>query len=502
MKKVIKRALCMIFIVSVLLFQSSCGIIVWNENGADTDDTSAPTSDTSSDTNSGDIKPPEADDSIDAQPKAPSELARERLEALLDRDLSTSKLIIATSDREALRPTGDTGSAASRARGDAFRAVEEKYNTEILLSGYDTAALLEAAKTAYNTDMYFADLIAIPQNMLGFFHAEGILANMNSLPFTNYSAEYYNHGINEQAKIGSVQFGISGAINFDPDKINCVYFNRMLVTACGVEDIYSLVREGEWTFDTVSELSLMANDANQSILGIGARVPTLDFIDICASAQGMKYVNTSADVPTVDYFSGDFADHATGIVTRLYNMIYKDKIVAQTEGDTTHHIFTTGSLLFCVDNLSYAQKIANSESEWGILPMPKYNSEQEVYISPTDGDMQIFCALANTPHFETSGLILEALNCAAYGYVDRAYKDTCIDYYLRDSGSIGMLDVIIDSAAYDFAHMFASGVTNLENATYKAVQNAVTTRSTLSYYYNYYRNSANRYIAAAWEKYE
>ena len=65
-----------------------------------------------------------------------------------------------------------------------------------------------------------------------------------------------------------------------------------------------------------------------------------------------------------------------------------------------------------------------------------------------------------------------------------------------------MLELIIDGATSDFAHMFASGFASLANATYSAVKNAVTTRSTLTALYQSWCSAADNELAAAATIYE
>ena len=504
MKKLIPRFLCLIFIVSTLLLNSSCGVIVWNSGdkpdgttdsiSPDTDPPSSNTPETDAPDISYPVIPPEV--------KNPREAARERLSALPSTDLGSRTIIIATTNPEVVCPSIDTDNEIVRIRSDIHRAVEEKFGASIIQYTTDAATLLAEAKNAYNTDMYYADLFSIPQNKLGVFHTEGILANMNSLPYANYFADYYNQNINENARLGSVQFGISGTANIEFDKINCVYYNKTLLGACGIDNIYSAVNEGKWTYDLLNELSLTCAAQNTEVTPIGTTATTADFIDIYASAQNIEFVSNIHSSPSIDYYETGESEKIENIVTRLYNMIYKDKTLAKTKESATKELFTSGKLMFCFDNLTFIEEIPLTGIEWGLLPMPKYDEQQESYISPSSPDMQIFCALSNTPSYETSGLILEALNLAAHDYIDKAFKDNCIDYHLRDSGSVHMLDKIFDTVSCDFTHIFGPGITYVPNATYTAVQNAVTTRSTVNYYYRNYRTAANRYLTAALAKYE
>ena len=134
--------------------------------------------------------------------------------------------------------------------------------------------------------------------------------------------------------------------------------------------------------------------------------------------------------------------------------------------------------------------------------MPKYDETDEAYISPMSTSAPIFCALGNTPSYETSGLVLEALNAAAHDYTINAYLNERIDYHLRDTQSVYMLEYILKNPTLDFSHMFASGVSGLANAAYNAVVNAVTTRSTLDNLYKNNKAAANRALTAAVQIYE
>lgn len=503
MKKNINRTLITLLLLCTLLVQPSCGFIKWNNDGTAVSDTSA--ADTSAQDSISDTVPSDsaADTSAVTEPVDPSKDARGRLASLPERDLSSSALIIAVVDANTVCPNFESTDAVIIARSDVRRAVEEKYNAIILQNVTDAASMLTAAKEAYNSDMYYADLISIPQSQLGAFHAEGILANMNSLPFTDYTAEYYDQSINGSARLGGIQFAVSGAANLNPDYLSCIYFNRTLADQCGLEDVYTLVKEGKWTWDKLGELALTAKSANSSVTGLGAFAQTAALVDLAASSQDIVYVSgTESSAPIVDFLGNAQAERAKKAVDTMYRLLFTDGTYSKTAGNDTRALFSSGTLLFTADTLDYMTQISSGSVEWGILPMPKQDEAQNSYISPLSADAPIFCALANTPSYETSGLLLEALNAAAHDYIADVYMNDRIDYHLRDTQSVYMLEYIIDGAASDFAHMFASGIKGLENASYKAIQNAVTTRSTLDQLYRNNKNAANRALLAAVQKYE
>ncbi len=495
MNKKFLRTIGAVTLISVMLSSvSSCGLIVFNGNADITSDTlsetgetteALPVSDTHNDTSS--VQSTEVPD--------PEAVIRERLSALPQRDMSEVSVIIAAADTSPLFPDStDTPDAVSRQ--DSKRAVEEKYNTSVIEIGTSPEALFEAAREAYNADMYYADLLAIPQSMLGQYFAAGMLANLRSLPYVNLDAPYYNSSVTSASIAGNGIYAVSGAASFNPDYLSCVYFNRGMVKQFVGEDLYALVNEGKWTWDKFAEFAKTVESVG-SLHGHGSTFELYDYIDVAASSQGISYIsNTEGVVPTVTYLATPTASNAKAVVNKLRSLLYSDSSFVKTKGTALRDIFTGDALMFMTDGLYAAELISDSDADWGILPLPKFDEAQKEYISPMMDDSPVFCVLKNTPKYETSGLILEALNLASYEYVTESYINRHIDYVLRDDGSIHMLELICDTAWTDFAHMYASGISNLESATYGAIYKAVTTRYNIDSLYNNLKNAVNRAVAA------
>ena len=141
--------------------------------------------------------------------------------------------------------------------------------------------------------------------------------------------------------------------------------------------------------------------------------------------------------------------------------------------------------------------LTNRDVNWGILPYPKYDEEQRHYLSPLSSDAPVFCALASTPNYETSGLILEALNASYYGYTNEIYMNERINYCLRGQRLDKYARTYTRRRDQRFCAYVASGFASLANATYSAVINAVTTRSTLTALYQSWHTAADSELAAA-----
>jgi len=492
MKTKTAKATLALLCAAALLLQSSCSLITFGDGKA-TEDTPISTADKPKDTanDNAETAPDITDDKDIEKQLTGAELARERLRALPDRDLGGASVIVATTDPSTVCPDA-TGSPVVSVRADVKAAVEEKYNCKIITRVADSETLFGEIRDAYKSDLYYADLIAIPQSDVGKYVSEGLLANLRSLPFANLDAEYYNSSISKAATAGDAVYAVGGSASLNPEYLTGVYFNKDLMAECGVDDIYELVYSGEWTWDKLYELSEAAAALGDDKYGHGTSMSRETFTDIAAHSMGIDYVsNELHTAPTVDYMISELADTYSTSVDKLADHMYGERTFKDTDAIP---MFTDGNLLFYTDRLYFMQWIFDIDFNWGLLPLPKLDSDQERYLSLSSEDSPVFCVIKNTPDYALSALILEALNCAAYGYTEGAYLERCMNSYLRSNDSARCLKIIYSTQSVDFAHLFASGYKYLANATYTAFHKAVTTNSTLNAQFRSYRGYANYWI--------
>jgi hypothetical protein len=289
--------------------------------------------------------------------------------------------------------------------------VEEKFNTTIIANSTDTAAILADVKTAINSGMYYADLMAIPLSSVGSFWASGALGNLYTLPYASYDADYYHADIIEAAHAGEALYAASGAANFNPDHISCVYFNRTLASEAGIGDLYQLVRDGNWTWDKLREYSMSAQRNINGITGLGSYAENAAFIHLAAATHDIEYTSSSnGAVPEVNYLDrAGMSERVKAAVDTMYRILYQDGAILKNTGSAVRSAFSGGTLLFSVDRLAFIPDISDGKTEWGILPLPKYDASQSSYLSPMPTDSPVFCIPANVTSVENPGLILEGL---------------------------------------------------------------------------------------------
>ena len=127
----------------------------------------------------------------------------------------------------------------------------------------------------------------------------------------------------------------------------------------------------------------------------------------------------------------------------------------------------------------HAQTMRTSyEINFGIIPMPKYNSEQENYYQYSTGrNTTVICF----PHTVTgedlnmSTFLVEAMAVESVNTVKPAYYDICLKgRYADDAESSYMLDIITTSVATDYAEIYGWG------SFHSTVQSAITSGSPIA----------------------
>ena len=143
--------------------------------------------------------------------------------------------------------------------------------------------------------------------------------------------------------------------------------------------------------------------------------------------------------------NGDGADNwvhpSFQSATFLNGAFTKEK---STYGDyTSAPIFTAGRATFLTDSIGAFRTVRNAEFDYGIVPTPKYNSDQPLYVNYIYSGAASCGIPATSPNIERTCTILENLSAYSLKYVRDEYYDIIVQLRtVRDNDSIEMIDVI------------------------------------------------------------
>ncbi len=130
-------------------------------------------------------------------------------------------------------------------------------------------------------------------------------------------------------------------------------------------------------------------------------------------------------------------------------MVFGDHNVAAT-------IFAEGRALFIDHELTLATSyLRDAEIEYGIVPMPKYNEEQQDYYTVMSFPYSLYSVPIDVKDADLSAAVLECLASESYRRVSPALFETGFKVkYATDNEAAAMFDIIRASVVFDFGRVF------------------------------------------------
>ena len=161
--------------------------------------------------------------------------------------------------------------------------------------------------------------------------------------------------------------------------------------------------------------------------------------------------------------------------------IYNDRhaILDSTAGAV--NCFSVGESAFLIDYLYIMSWMPGAKADWGVVPLPK-GAETDEYRTLISNTELVFAVPKNHTNGEVPAIILSALNAASYGYIYDEYVDYHMEDILRDNDSINMVDLILDTASFDFALAFGNAYPTVAASTYRLIRDCAATNNLADYF--------------------
>ncbi|MCL2096849.1 MAG: hypothetical protein FWH10_08110 [Oscillospiraceae bacterium] len=357
------------------------------------------------------------------------------------------------------------------------RIIEDRYKFEIEETNMNRSALANAMRRSVTAGADDYD-VALPysQDLPGLINNNTLL-NLKRVDHLNFDKPWWNTDVSHYFSIDNkLLFAMSDLLLTDNDDVVITMYNRDLAANLGldgVEPLYRLVEEGKWTMDKFTQLT---RDASADLTGSGIidygedrfGLTAVSWLQL-AMIGGFNEFFVSKDENDIPYLSCNTErfQKAYQTMTEFLNRREWVALDGRENIGSTEVVFASDRALMCIQVLSCVRLYREMESDFGILPMPKLDEEQEKYSSYMVGSTCITIPKTN-PNPARTGLILEALSAESRRLVIPAYYEVALgSKYLRDEGSVKMLDIILDNRVYDILEViygwgsFSTDVYNL-----------------------------------------
>lgn len=284
----------------------------------------------------------------------------------------------------------------------------------------------------------------------------------SDVPYVSIGEEYWNPGVSDLFNIKGKQIALSGSFSLGMlSRTNAIVFNKVMYDKYygDVASMYAFVDDNEWTLEKLYELGHnvveSADDVWDEQDQYGITGSKKELYTTLMVGSGIRFIQKDEEkglkftLPS-DTYAKDKMQKLLGL--NQGNDIYYDNST-DIHSESPKGMFENGRSLFAIASLFGIPTIrATMEQEFGILPVPKYNSDQTEYYSISyGGDMACLMSNVRDAELENIGIIMEALSFDSQQKLIPLYKNRLLKTrYASDPDSSAMLDIIFTSTISDF----------------------------------------------------
>ncbi|MBQ8578133.1 MAG: hypothetical protein IJ449_09270 [Clostridia bacterium] len=226
-------------------------------------------------------------------------------------------------------------------------------------------------------------------------------------------------------------------------------------------ELYQLVLDGKWTIDKMTELcksvyiDLNNNGQTDAEDQLGfTSWSTQASTDPFVYGTDIEYIKRTAD-GGVEFQM--ISEDAVALCEKLVDFFWQEGTYTGCTSDPEQHaMFASGKVLFMGNaGLATVEKIRDMESDFGIIPCPKYDEEQSAYRTLVHDGGYLGVVNGCSENLDITGAVLEALSSETYRSVTPVYYETALKVkYTRDDTSAQMIDLIHDTLMTNFIYAY------------------------------------------------
>lgn len=448
-----KRALALLCAISMLFAAAvSCGKAEPNESGTET--TTAAVGDTTS-------APVETTPAETEAPKAFDSVAAEDLNYVFNVLYTETDEVYYDFLAESL--TGDVQNDAVFERN---MMVEEKLNIDIEIAWKSIDAVNNTCRTQVQSGDQSFDMFGGHRKSLALSY-EGMQYDLTEIDTLDLTQEWWDQSYIEAISIYDSLYTIIGDIGVSTLLfISSMTFNKDMLDANHIAYPYDLVREGKWTLEALQNI---IKDQGSDLNGDGVMKREDDLFSLLGWATESAYslfygadfafVNRNASgEPLLEYDT----EKLNTILEKVVDIWTMDNVYLYTgsatvpEHEKTYAVFAEERAMFSdIALCKIGWFYTDMEDEYGIVPIPKLNEEQENYMSYLGFTIPVLFLPANAENPERTGTIMEACCTASYDHVTpQMYEIVTKLKNTRDEDSAEMIEIIIRNKFIDTAHFY------------------------------------------------
>ncbi len=368
--------------------------------------------------------------------------------------------------------TKDSGTV-DRALYNRIQTLQERFGVKFVINAETPGAWddMEKFNTVVRTTVQVGtqefDLIGSYTHCAGTLALENSFVDLYQTDYVNFDKPWWPASIVETASIGDKVYFATGDITPTLIRnVHCMYVNEDMYETLQMgqnyangRSMYDVVKEGDWTIELMEQMVIgTVTGADQYALEFENDVQA----DAFFYGSGFMLVENANGILTL---SDDLVGiNVDTLYKKLQTLFVGTSAGIDTDKGKNNASFYNNKALFNSSSVANAQRYANKDDntfEFSILPMPKFNTDQESYATVASFWVTMYGIPTDAPNMEMSSVILEGLASEAHRSVkDVIYYDVFASRFMSDAKKAELLDIVSKSIVFDPARMYGVKLNN------------------------------------------
>lgn len=318
------------------------------------------------------------------------------------------------------------------------------------------------------------DIAATGLQSMAILAGEGSFLDLHDLADSHLdlTAPWWDSAANaDMTLMGKLFFATGDITLFDNENTRCMYYNKDIITANNLEAPTQLVLDNAWTVDKMYEMAQAAasekDDGLMTVTGpdvwglVGVAFDTYTLIMGCDAPQIKLNEKGLPELAMLDGKNVSAFEKIHSIMNDKSCVAWREQYYAWDAPDANNVVnnFYKGQALFLMGlvNTVNSDDLRTAEIRYGILPMPKFDVEQENYATTCDPyRFQVIGIVKSCQDTDFTTFAMETLAYLNYKMVTPEYYDRTLKYkrFLDDDDSPEMLDILFSNRLVDISVAF------------------------------------------------
>jgi ABC-type glycerol-3-phosphate transport system substrate-binding protein len=352
----------------------------------------------------------------------------------------------------------DSGTPFGDAWNQILDEVQGLYNCTITMESVSPDGCFTKVQPEIMSGEKCADLIVATEWEYGKLIAGNLMRDLNTLD-VNWDNKWWNQNVRQMSTNQGKTFATNGSFIFDTAQTWLLYYNQDVWQELKLPDPYELVNSGKWTMDKYREYCKKAmrdDDGSGKVDSSSDRWGVIgaagDYCRALFMALGGKYFTTNPENGHVELACNN--TKTFDIVEQMYGMVKQDQsfcTLSFTNEQEKITMFANNRALFYA-YMPGISGLKDMESDWGVMPLPKFNEEQEQYLSGVDHNAAVCGVPSSNDNIKEVSAILEALGRHGVALENVYWPDYNETYWRHPEEDSAILsDHVVGHGQYDIA---------------------------------------------------